>query len=74
MIDVQINDWVAATYENTWLLLVKTTGFQVLFSMYSSTIPLIAYSQLMGIDPSLKLVRIRECKIAQDVGNGEEGD
>ena len=33
MIDVQINDWVAATYENTWLLLVKTTGFQALFSI-----------------------------------------
>ena len=52
---VQIDDWVAVTYENNWFPGIAFNVKSINFSHSILSITLLPY--LMGIDPSLKLVR-----------------
>ena len=60
--DVEIDDWVAVTSESNWL---PGIGFNVQsINSSHSILPITLLTYLMGIDPSLKLVRNGEWKFA----------
>ena len=68
IMDVQINDWVAATYENNWFpgIVFNVQSINSSHSILSITL----LTNLMRIDPTLKLARKGEWNI----WDGGEGD
>ena len=66
--DVEIDDWVAVTSESNWLPGIAFNVQSINSSHSILSINLLTY--LMGIDPSLKLVRNGEWKFAQVVEDG----
>ena len=68
IMDVQVNDWVAVTYENNWFpsIVLKVKSINSSYSFFSNTLP----TYLMRIDPSLGLFRRREWKFCKNFGGG----
>ena len=58
IMDVQIDDWMAVTYENSWFPGILFNVQSINSSHCILSITLLTY--LMGIDPSLRLVKKAE--------------
>ena len=71
IMDVQIDDWVAVTYENNWFPGIVFNVQSINSSHSILSITLLTY--LMGIDLFLKLVRKGEWKICPSCDGGGEG-
>ena len=72
IMDVQIDDWMAVTYENSWFPGILFNVQSINSSHCILSITLLTY--LMGIDPSLRLVKKAEWRICPSCGGmGEEG-